>query len=144
MKLMKITIHASLDFKDKMIEAKDHLISHGGYDVILPDLERYQYIRDELGDDKRFNEIKTKLTRQNIINVENGDCLLILNYSHRGYKNYIGGNSFLEMVIAFYLGKYIYLLNDIPENMPYTEEVKALKPIIIGSLDNLINNYLKS
>jgi hypothetical protein len=76
----------------------------------LPELKRFQHIRDELDDDKRFTEIKTKLTKQNIINVEKGDCLLILNYTHRGYENYVGGNSFLEMVIAFYLNKEIFYL----------------------------------
>ena len=108
----------------------------------MPELERFQYIRDELGDDDRFTEIKTKLTKQNIINVEMSDCLLILNYDHRGYKNYVGGNSFLEMAIAFYLKKDIFLLNAIPEGMTYTEEIKALKPTIVGSLDNLLINYL--
>lgn len=139
---MKIIIHASLDFKENMIEAKKYLESHASCNVILPDLHKYQYIRDELGDEERFNKIKTKLTKQNIKNVEDCDWLLILNYTHRGYKNYIGGNSFLEMVIAFYLKKYIFLLNDIPENMTFTEEIRALEPIILGSLDNLINNYL--
>jgi hypothetical protein len=139
---MKITIHASLDFKDKMLASKRYFEQFNECEVILPELERYQYIRDEYGDDIKFTEIKNKLTKQNIKNVEIADSLLILNYPHRGYENYIGGNSFLEMVIAFYLGKTIYLLNEIPKNMPYTEEIKALKPIVIGSLDNLAENYL--
>jgi len=132
---VKIAIHASLDFKNEMLIAKECLETKVGYQVILPDLQRYQHIRDDLGNEEEFNEIKTRLTRQNIANVEQSDCLLILNYDHRGYKNYIGGNSFLEMVIAFYLRKPIFLLNNIPEDMPYTEEIKALEPTIVGSLD---------
>lgn len=132
-----ITIHASLDFKDEMVAAKDYLESMG-FDVILPELKRYQHIRDELGDDERFTKIKTRLTKQNMLNVEKCDCLLILNYSHRGYNYYVGGNAFLEMVLAFYLHKPIYLLNDIPKNMPYTEEIKALEPIIIESLEKFV------
>ena len=73
-----------------------------------------------------------------MINVEKCDCLLILNYSHRGYDNYIGGNSFLEMVLAFYLHKPIYLLNNIPQNMLYTEEINALEPIIVKSLEKFM------
>ena len=132
-----ITIHASLDFKDEMVAAKEYLESMG-LDVILPELKRYQHIRDDLGDDKRFTKIKTRLTKQNMSNVEKCDYLLILNYSHRGYDNYIGGNSFLEMIVAFYLHKPIYLLNGISKNMPYTEEIKALEPIIIESLENFV------
>lgn len=140
--ILRITIHASLDFKDKMIESKNYLEQKEGYEVILPELHRYQHIRDLLGDDKKFTKIKTRLTWQNIHNVELGNCLLILNYNHRGYENYLGGNSFLEMVVAFYLKKSIFLINDIPENMPYTEEIKALNPIVVGTLDNLVN-YLE-
>lgn len=134
---MKITIHASLDFKDKMIDAKEYLEAKG-IEVILPELKRYQHIRDKLGDDDRFTRIKTQLTKQNMSNVEKCDYLLILNYSHRGYNNYVGGNSFLEMVLAFYLHKPIYLLNNIPDDMPYTEEIKALQPIIVESLEKFV------
>lgn len=134
---MIITIHASLDYKNKMIFAKEYLESKG-FVVILPELKRYQHIRDEFGDHERFTNIKTKLTKENMLNVERCDCVLILNYSHRGYKNYVGGNSFLEMVLAFYLHKPIYLLNRIPENIPYTEEIKALEPIIAESLENFV------
>jgi len=140
---MIITLHASLDFKNKLIAAKAYLESHAECKVILPDLRRYQHIRDELGDDKQFTEIKTRLARENLANVERCDCLLILNYDHRGQKNYVGGNSFMEMVLAFYLGKPIFLLNKIPEKMPYTEEIKAFKPIVVGSLERLVECYLK-
>lgn len=140
---MIITIHASLDFKDEIIAAKSYLESHTECEVILPELKRYQHIRDDLGDDAKFTKIKTILTRQNITNVEKCDCLFILNYDHRGYKNYIGGNSFLEMVIAFYCRKPIILLHTIPEDMPYSEEIKALEPIIVGSLHNFVLNYLQ-
>lgn len=141
---MRITVHASLDFKDELIAAKTYLESHAKCEVILPELKRYQHIRDELSDDKQFTKIKTRLTRQNISNIERCDCLLILNYDHRGYKNYVGGNSFLEMVLAFYLGKQIFLLNNIPENMPYTEEIKAFEPIVIGPLESFVFSYLKN
>jgi nucleoside 2-deoxyribosyltransferase len=134
---LRVTIHASLDFKTEMIAAKQYLESRG-FQVILPELKRYQHIRDELDDEERFTTIKAQLTRQNISNVEKCDCLLILNYDHRGYRNYVGGNSFLEMAIAFYRHKPIYLLHDIPESMPYTEEIKALSPIVLGSLERLV------
>ena len=140
---MKITIHASLDFKEELIITKTYLESRAECEVILPELKRYQHIRDELGDDEQFTKIKTRLTRQNMTNIEKCDCLLILNYDHRGYKNYVGGNSFLEMVLAFYLEKPIFLLNDITETLPYSEEIKALEPIVVDSLDNFVSNYLK-
>ncbi len=137
--MKKILIHASLDFANKMIEAKDYIEdNYNKFMVILPELKRYQNIRDIDGDDKSFTKIKNRLTVDNIKNVEKCDVLLILNYSHRGIDNYVGGNSFIEMCIAFYLKKPIYLLNDIPENMPYTEEIKAFYPVVVYDFINLI------
>lgn len=127
-------IHASLDFKQKMIDAQQFFDSTGVIEAILPELTRYQHIRDEYGDDHTFTQIKTRLTRDNMANVKRVDCLLILNYDHRGFKNYVGGNSFLEMAIAFFLEKPIFILNPIPEEMPYSEEIKALNPIVASSL----------
>jgi len=138
-----VTIHASLDFKDEMLKAREVLEASGEIAVILPELTRYQHIRDELGDDETFNRIKTRLTRMNFANVEKCDCLFILNYDHRGYPNYVGGNSFLEMGLAFYLGKPIYLLNGIPEGMPYTEEIKALKPVVTSTFKGFCQLVLR-
>lgn len=136
---MKILIHASLDFVNELIFAKDYIENLTKFEVILPELTRYQYIRDKQGDDVEFTKIKNRLTIENMRNVEICDALLILNYSHRSIENYIGGNSFIEMCIAFYLKKPIFLLNDIPEDMLYTEEIKALYPQVIYTLDWLKN-----
>lgn len=132
-----LLIHASLDFKDEMISAKKALENDTDINVILPELTRYQHIRDVDGDDNTFTKIKNRLTIENMHNVELADGLFILNYTHRNIVNYIGGNSFVEMCIAFYLKKPIYLLNEIPENMPYTEEIKSFYPKVIYSVNNL-------
>lgn len=132
---MIILVHASLDKKNEMLNAKEVIESFGKHKVVLPELTRYQHIRDEEGNDDLFTRIKNRLTNDNIRNVEKADALLILNYTHRGIVNYVGGNSFLEMVIAYYLHKPIYLLNAIPNGMAYTEEIKSLYPVVIKSLD---------
>ena len=136
---MKILIHASLDFKQAMIDAQKYIESNSMHKVVIPELTRYQDIRDVQGDDETFTNIKNRLTKENFKNVESSDILLILNYSHRGIKNYIGGNSFMEMVVASFLNKPIYLLNDIPENMTFNEEIKALYPMVVKDLTNFLN-----
>lgn len=136
---MIILVHASLDKKQEMLDAKEKIEAFSEHKVILPELTRYQYIRDEEGNDELFTQIKNRLTDENIRNVETADALLILNYTHRGIENYVGGNSFLEMVIAYYLHKPIFLLNNIPSGMPYTEEIKALYPVIIHNIDYFFN-----
>ena len=64
--------------------------------------------------------------------------MFILNYSHRGIENYVGGNSFMEMVIAFFLKKPIYLLHEIPEDMTITEEIKSLYPTVVHTMSNFL------
>ena len=135
---MKILIHASLDFKQEIINCSEWIKQNTKHQIILPDLTRYQHIRDMEGRFDDFNKIKNRLTKENFANVDKCDCLLILNYTHRGYENYIGGNSFMEMVIAFYLNKPIYLINAIPENMPYTEEIKSLYPKVLNSIEEFL------
>ena len=135
---MRILIHASLDFKQDMIDAKQLIEKSSDHTVILPELTRYQSIRDDDGDDKTFTAIKNRLTNENIKNVELCDVLFIVNPTHRNILNYIGGNSFIEMIVAYYLKKPIYLLNPIPEGMPYTEEIKSLYPIVVNSIPELL------
>lgn len=136
--MTKILIHASLDYKQDMIQAKKYIEENSDFYVTLPELTRYQDIRDVQGDDETFTRIKNRLTKESLLNVANCDLLLILNFSHRGIENYIGGNSFMEMVIAFFLKKPIYLLNNIPEEMTYTEEIKSLYPIVVHSLSEFL------
>lgn len=64
--------------------------------------------------------------------MQNADALIVANFDKHGIKNYIGGNTFLEMGFAYVLNQKIYLLNSIPK-MPYYEtEIVAMNPIVIN------------
>lgn len=140
---MKVLIHASLDFKDAIISTRDKLALNKKIDVLLPDLTRYQHIRDVNGDDITFTKIKNRLAKESIEQLKECSCLLILNYTHRDIENYVGGNSFMEMSIAFYMNKPIYLLNPIPEGMSYSEEIKAFYPVIVQNLETFTDTILR-
>ncbi len=61
----------------------------------------------------------------------------MINLTKKGIDNYIGGNTFLEMGFAYVLAKKIFLWQDIPE-MIYTDEIKAMQPIILnGDLNKI-------
>lgn len=128
---MNILIHASLDLRDEILLTAEQ-IQVNGHHVLLPDLTRYQHIRDEFGDHEEFDRIKHRLSKQNADLVEAADALYIINLDHRGVLNYIGGNSFFEMSIAFYLGKPILLRNSVPDGLPYTEEIRSFYPVVVG------------
>lgn len=59
------------------------------------------------------------------------DAILVLNYDKNNIIGYIGGNTLMEIGVAFFLKKKIYLLNLIPE-ISYKEEIIGMKPIIIN------------
>jgi hypothetical protein len=66
---------------------------------------------------------------------------LILNYEKNGVANYIGGNTLMEMGLACWLNKPIYLMNPVPADLSYSEEIRGMRPIVIDSDLSLLNNY---
>jgi hypothetical protein len=60
------------------------------------------------------------------------DAVLALNLDRKGIKNYIGGNTFLELGFAYILNKKIFLYNPIPDIPFYNTEIIAMRPIIIN------------
>lgn len=71
--------------------------------------------------------------------IEKSDAILVANYTKHDTKNYIGANTFSEMMYAHYLGKKIYLLNPVPDQDYIIDEIKTVDPILLnGSIDSLL------
>lgn len=64
--------------------------------------------------------------------MQGADAILVLNYDKHGIKNYIGGNTLMEMGFAHILTQKIFLFNPIPEIPYYKTEIESVKPIIIN------------
>lgn len=139
---MKIVICGSIAFYDKMMAVKKNLEALG-YEVDLPpsEVEDNQgkmisvaeyYSKRKTGQkgDTWIWDRKEWAMRFHFKKIEWADAVLILNYDKNDIANYIGGNTFLEIGVAFYLGKKIYLFNDIPE-ISYKEEILGMEPVVI-------------
>ncbi|MCX6753214.1 MAG: hypothetical protein NTW62_02635 [Candidatus Nomurabacteria bacterium] len=63
--------------------------------------------------------------------VNMNDAILVLNFEKNGQANYIGGATFLEIYMAFELGKKIFLYNPIPESF-LKDELLGMNPLIIN------------
>jgi hypothetical protein len=61
------------------------------------------------------------------------DCVVCCNFDKGEKKNYIGGNVLMELGFAYVLKKTIYLLQPIPDYVSYSDELIALKPIVINN-----------
>jgi len=131
---MKIAICGSMTFSKEMVKIADKL-KQNNHEVILPRYtEKYasMILTSEISHESVKNKISHDLIRDYFNKIKNSDAVLIVNLDKNGIKNYIGGNSFLEMGFAHVLKKSVFLLNDIPD-MPYNDEIKAMQPVILNN-----------
>ncbi len=128
---MTITICGSLKFYDNMLllKAKLEKLGHTAHlPVMLPDID---YWAEDSAARVQAKQGKD-LISEHIRKIEQSDAVLIANFSKPDMPNYIGANTFLEIGVAHYLGKKIFVLNPLP-NQPYiTEELQAIRPTIIN------------
>jgi len=158
---MKITICGSIAFQDKIIPLKDKLeelghevkiwplkVKDGGGQLISVQ-EYYQIRRTANNDEKWVWDRKAEAIMEHFNKIAWSDAILVANYdkivetpshlsshstsahSANNIKGYIGGNTLMEMGLAFFLKKKIYLLNQVPE-LPYKEEILGVKPVILN------------
>lgn len=126
--LMTITICGSMQFHKRMrdIQKKLEELEHK---VLVPSAAIDESLLDS-NEEKIATKIEHDLIREHFRNIQNSHAILVVNYDKNGIKNYIGGNTFLEMGYAFSLYRGIFLLNPIPD-MRYQTEMHAMQPIVI-------------
>ena len=136
---MKITICGSLNFTYEIMEIADKL-KKMGLEVSIPisseKILKGEFSLNEIKKEKengKFSEraIKYDSIRSYWEKINESDAILVVNLDKKGIKNHIGGNAFLEMGFAHILNKKIFLFNEIP-NIAYTDEIKAMQPIILN------------
>ncbi|MDO8592862.1 MAG: hypothetical protein Q7R92_03805 [bacterium] len=128
---MKITICGSVKFADKFVEAHEKLKALG-HEPMMHELMFSIADGSARAIMDRVNEDHGKLKReQGFIKwwhdcIKNSNAVLVLNYDKNGVKNYIGGNTLMEMGFAHVNDKKIFLLNAVPEDVSYKDEIKAM------------------
>ena len=130
---MKITICGSMAFAKEIIDVKNKLEEMGHICYMPEGVNDYAngIIKEVGGSEGAERKIANNLIFKHYELINNSDAVLVANYDKKGIKNYIGGNSFLEIGFAFILKKPIYLINEIPE-MGYKDEIEAMQPIILN------------
>lgn len=133
---MKITLCGSVKFADKFVEVYKRLEEMGHKPMIH---EKMFGIADGTataiidGIEKDHGKLKRQ---EGFIKwwhdcIENGDAILVINYDKNGIKNYIGGNTLMEMGFAHVNNKKVFLLNPVPEEVSYSDEIKAMVDVIL-------------
>lgn len=150
---MIVTICASIKFYPQILDVKSQL-ENMGHEVLIPPhevankdgdmipVEEYYRLRKEMIDRSESIdwvwERKEQAIKWHLDKVNKADVILVLNCDKNGIVNYIGGNTLIEIGVAFWLNKPIYLYNSIPEAVSYFEEIKGMRPIVINGDLNLI------
>jgi len=136
---MKIGIIGSMQFTEKMLEARDELIKFGHNAFVT---ELHKALVGKTDEEKEKIKLHQKYNMDAIREfwreMQGADAVLVLNYDKNGIKNYIGGNTLMEIGFAHVLNQKIFLLNPIPEIPYYKTEIEAVRPVIINGDLSLI------
>jgi hypothetical protein len=136
--MKKIFLAASMSFYKELIKVEKQL-EERGFTVHIPisagimkekndfDVSHFKGFQTEQTDEKRAQFIRT-----NFENIADSDCILVINGEKNGIKGYIGPNVLMEIGLAFYLKKKIYIWNPIEETAPYEEELRIFNVTIIN------------
>ena len=129
---MKIAICASMVFAEKMVQVKCRLEEIGHTVFISQFAEGYlgkaEKEKEQLAvQDKNEHDAIRKFWEI----IKQSDAILVLNYDRKGIKNYIGGNTLMEIGFAHVLNKQIFLMNPIPDIEYYRSEIAAVSPVIL-------------
>jgi len=131
---MKIGIIGSMQFTEKILEVRDELIKLG-HEAFVTDLHKALIGKtdEEKEEIKLHQKYNLDAIREFWRTMQGADAVLVLNYDKNDIKNYIGGNTLMEIGFAHVLNQKIFLLNPIPEIPYYKTEIEAVKPVIINA-----------
>ena len=133
---MKLMVCGSMAFAKEMLAAKKKL-KKMGHTVNVPHDTDIHIADEALVDDLDRNIIHARerdLMMQSFKLVASSDAILVLNHRRKGIEGYIGTSALMEIGLAYYLGKKIFLLNDVPSHHDarWANEIRLIDPIILN------------
>jgi len=134
---MKITICGGIKFAKELVNIYKKLEELGHEPMMHEEMfgiadGTAKELTDEISQDQSEVKRKYGLIKWWHNCIKNGDAILVCNFDKNGIKNYIGGNTLLEIGFAHVNDKKIFLLNPIPEDVSYADELKAMVDIVIN------------
>ena len=122
---MKIIIAGSVTFAKEQLNIKKELELIGHEVLVSDDLEDYinkSSIKLSFDEELKLSK-EYDVLRKFYAKVAEGDALLVCNYDKNGIKGYLGTSVLIEIGLAYYLKKKIFLLNDIDMDQNYAMEI---------------------
>ena len=129
---MKIGVIGSMQHTEKMLEIRDRLIAMGHKAFVTslaaPFIGKSDEEKEQI---KLYHKRNKDAIREFWRLMQGADAVVVVNLDKGGVKNYIGGNTLMEIGFAHVLDQKIFLLNAIPDIPYYKTEIEAVKPVIL-------------
>ena len=127
---------ASMSFYRELVDIEKQLTEKGCH-VFIPVSAKMMKKKNDF-DVSHFKNTfthgeKAEYIKKNFNNIAKADALLVVNGEKNGIKGYIGANVLMEIGLAFYLGKKIYILHNVDKETSYMEELEAFSVTFIDS-----------
>jgi len=127
-------ICSSMTFAKEMLSVKKTLEENGHSVFASQDTKLYSNNPHKKLD---FNEelriaLRLDSLREGFEKIAESDAVIVLNYPKNGIDGYLGTSVLMEIGLAYYLKKTIYILNEIDRSQNYALEIALTKPIILN------------
>ena len=125
-----IFLCASMSFYRELVDIEKQLVAKG-FNVLIPVSAQIMKDKNDF-EVTHFKGVQTyeekgQYVLRNFKNISNSDCILVVNNEKNNVKGYIGANVLMEIGLAFYFRKKIYVWNSIEDTASYKEELLAFK-----------------
>lgn len=128
------------DGTPSMEEIRNRLTAQG-HICFLPEIPGMPFGMSEQDFIEKFGReellrIKPIVTLEHFKKIEVSDAVLIVNHSRERNREFIegyfGSNTLMELAVAYYLRKKIYILKPFQKNHPHYDEIAKLDAIILN------------
>lgn len=137
--MKKIAICSSVSFYKDVSSYKKNL-TELGFKVFVPDLvlemekeNNFDYLSFAEKFDSTNPNRKKYLIDSHFEKIKKADAILIINNQKHNIDGYIGANVLMEITVAYFLNKEIYILHNISNKLSCFDEVMAMAPIFINN-----------
>ncbi|MFA4855510.1 MAG: hypothetical protein WC634_02905 [archaeon] len=134
---MRIVVCGSSSFRKEMVEYKGQLNCLGHEGIIHPYYEEMaagkmpellkRIEKEHAAVKKEYGFIKWYYDA-----IVGSNAILVLNFEKKGIKNYVGGNTLMEIGFAHVNNKKVFLLNPIPKEVSYADEIEAMVDVVLN------------
>jgi hypothetical protein len=141
---MKICLCASVSAYQELILVKN-LLAAEGHVVVAPTLalqmeagDSFDNLQESAAQEDATPDRKGAIMREHLEKIAKCEAILVINQPKHGIDGYVGPNVLIEMGIAFYFGKQIFLLNTLDTKSTVRDEVFGMGAVeLSGRLEHL-------